>query len=82
MKDVQTVRFEGKNLFAKIFEDQAGYFRIQVFQRMYDAEEDVEYEIQVEPSPSSHFADKEAAIREAMHILKGSEEPDGQSQNI
>ena len=76
VKDVQTVRVEGESLFAKIFENDAGHFRIQIFQRMYDSEEEVEYEIKVEPSPSIHFGDKDAAIKEAIHILKGSADPD------
>jgi len=79
VKDVHTIRVEGKNLFAKIVEDQAGHFRVRIFQRLYDVEENVEYEIQVEPSPSSLFADKDAAIIEAMNLIRCSEEPSGHS---
>ena len=71
MTCVKTIMIENKNTFARIIKEDGGNFRINLFQKKYDAEEGVEYEIQIYPNPSSHFSDLDLAVIEAKQIIAG-----------
>lgn len=69
MRQVKRISsIDGKHNIDILLTDDGGY-TLQWFISKYDPEEEVDYEIQKKPSPSSIFGDKESAIAEAKRLI-------------
>ena len=69
MKQVKRIFSSDGREHIDIFSANDGRYTLQWFISKYDPEEEVDYEVQKKPSPSSIFGDIDSAIAEAKRLI-------------